>query len=888
MKGLRSGPILFGLTLGIVMLCMLLTMVHASSSPADIAPTSGQALTPYADQVTPTQGSVPTSADGNDWPQLGHDAQKSNASPQSVDGPYRFYWRWTDVPFASRVQPVVAGGRLFVGGLNGTFYALDAAYDAEGGAPRVLWQRDLGSPIRSGAAVDGSTVIVGTQHGAIYGLDVSNGQLLWSVSTGGAILAAPLVADTTAYLGSADGSFYALRTSDGSVVWKQSIGAPVLASAALSSDGSRLFFMAENIRVYALSISSGAILWQTSQLSGQSAADRWPVVLGNLVVFRTQPLRVWGELLGDGDAVMDSAGARLSDWGADWARVKPKIIAAIDSDPSRQTLFALDTATGQTKGTAPVLHTFGTEDPASPPAVGNGALYLPYRARHGIQNDSPVAVHVSSKYDADLGRMDPATLDIAGVTASDPFSYQFRLTSDEPGVVSIAGDLLLVDNWERLGGINLSTGRLASLAQVAANSPCWSSLASNDALPPFYEGCPFLGPQVGEGSARSGAVAAAGRIFWHVEASGLAAIGPFDGSSVVQLPAATAEPTQSPLPPASQLPASTLASYVWSEPTLPASVSPDLRLRLESEIAKIVTTGNHLMPFYLQKGNHGIGSYPPDVTNDAKPAQVADSSAFWHDPGELIYSLAITYPYLNPTLQSQLKSYLQSEMNRFPPLSNLPWPTDSWLKQGIARESYQVPMRNSLGTWPPPATPIQTIYALWAYGHYTGDWTYVSSHWSQIQDLFYSKKDQIASYAELSGPIGYARIAKQLGHTAEATTGETMAVSAMQTGYNFQTWLDTANSLYHLTGHYATVEKPGRRAQVFFGLTPEVGRYLHDTNLAAVQQTLNDVVGYPNGSYIWYATRLGTQAERDETSYHTPEIGWSVFMSQAYVNQASQ
>ena len=83
-------------------------------------------------------------------------------------------------------------------------------------------------------------------------------------------------------------------------------------------------------------------------------------------------------------------------------------------------------------------------------------------------------------------------------------------------------------------------------------------------------------------------------------------------------------------------------------------------------------------------------------------------------------------------------------------------------------------------------------------------------------------------------------------------------------------------------------EAPGRRAPVFFGLTPEVGRYLHDTNLGAVQQILDDVAGYPNGSYLWYATRLGIQDESGESSYHSPEIGWSVFLAQAYVNQATQ
>src|SRR5205823_12343465 len=99
---------------------------------------------------------------------------------------------------------------------------------------------------------------------------------------------------------------------------------------------------------------------------------------------------------------------------------------------------------------------------------------------HGIQNDSPTAVHVSSRYAAELGRMDPASLDIAGLSSATPFNYQLRLTSDEPSVLTIAGDLLLVDNWERLGGISLPSGTMVGLAQAAPISACWSNWAANN------------------------------------------------------------------------------------------------------------------------------------------------------------------------------------------------------------------------------------------------------------------------------------------------------------------------------------------------------------------------------------------------------------------------
>ena len=109
----------------------------------------------------------------------------------------------------------------------------------------------------------------------------------------------------------------------------------------------------------------------------------------------------------------------------------------------------------------------------------------------------------------------------------------------------------------------------------------------------------------------------------------------------------------------------------------------------------------------------------------------------------------------------------------------------------------------------------------------------------------------------------------------------------MQAGLNFAQWRDKANNLFPPDPSDGQTA-PGARGQVFFGLTPEVGRYLRDTNLAAVQSNLEDLIGYPNGSFLWYATRLGLQGEKGESSYHTPELAWSVFLAQSYVLQANQ
>jgi hypothetical protein len=382
----------------------------------------------------------------DDWPQFARDPARSNYSPVQVDPPYCYVWKWYEAPFASRTQPVVASGRLFVGAMDGALYARDAST----GSP--LWRFTTGGPIRHSAAVTAGTVVFGSHDGYTYALRVTDGALLWKTQTGPSATA-PLVDDgrSLVYVASASGAMTALRVASGAVAWRFDAGAPILTSPALSSDGSLLLFGDEAIEAVALDAATGTVRWRRA-LQGQSLADRSPVVIGTAAIFRTQPLYFFHDLLHEGDAVMDQAGAVVADWAADWAAVRPQIVSYLTQQPSKQTMFVLDTASGNPRGVAPVLYTYGNNDLPAMPVVSSGAAYLPYRARHGIQTDGG-AVHVTSQYDAELGRLDLGTLDITGLRQRNypAFQYEFRMTSDEPSALSMGGNILFVDNWERLG-----------------------------------------------------------------------------------------------------------------------------------------------------------------------------------------------------------------------------------------------------------------------------------------------------------------------------------------------------------------------------------------------------------------------------------------------------
>ncbi|MCX7841365.1 MAG: hypothetical protein N2559_18170, partial [Anaerolineae bacterium] len=260
------------------------------------------------------------------------------------------------------------------------------------------------------------------------------------------------------------------------------------------------------------------------------------------------------QLLGEGDEVLDSAGEIRTDWDADWSVVRPYIINYLAANPHKRTFFVLDAATGASRGIAPVLYTFGDQDVPNTPVVRAGVsytAYVTYRPRQGIQTTSPREVHVSSQYDAELGLMDMRVLtSIVGLRTSEypssTFYYEFRLTSDEPAMMTMGGNILLVDNWERLGGISLTTPISGQLIHIGHVSNVWPEcgggpgsscgpggpnpffpLSGNPADPAY----PFPSPRVGEGYVQSGAVVANGMIYWRVIEGGLAGIGTRTGAS---------------------------------------------------------------------------------------------------------------------------------------------------------------------------------------------------------------------------------------------------------------------------------------------------------------------------------------------------------------------
>ncbi len=320
--------------------------------------------------------------------------------------------------------------------------------------------------------------------------------------------------------------------------------------------------------------------------------------------------------------------------------------------------------------------------------------------------------------------------------------------------------------------------------------------------------------------------------------------------------------------------------YIWNtSPVAPITAeNTSVRDELVKEVQKIINAG-HLAPALFDTGGRtGSGIY------------------FWDTPAEIITALSMTYPYLSAELQTQVKAYLDKEIATYPPHQYGIFPP-TWgghtlgQQPGTRREWYPVKLNRSMNIWPEVRPSIEALYPVWLYSYATNDWTYVTNNWTSLSKIYTDFKalNKVDSYLQISGIIGYARIAKQLNKTTESNDAASLASTALTSGLNFDQFSSSAKAKFSTT--YTTpIFLYGQDKSVFAGYFPrEIGRFLSDNALTQVQSYSSQV---EKEVPLWYLTMAGWgwEAQKQggwillsEDGYLTPEISWTNFMIHSYI-----
>ncbi len=311
-----------------------------------------------------------TDASTGVWPMFRYDPAHTGYNPTETTlgtanvGQLAVSWTGTTSGQTNLVSsPVVGGGEVVVGSIDGTVYA----FGATDGAP--LWSvRVASTPIDTSPAVSRGAIFVGTCD-TLYALRGSDGSSAWSTTLNipgphGCDITSPTVSRGRVFVGSyGSKGVHAFRGSDGTLLWSSvPTGGPVESSPAVA--GGLVYAGSDDGSVYAYPVRCS-----------DPCPPRWSFATGDMVQGApavANGLVYVGSLDGNLYAIDATNGHRV------WQRpMHGQVIASpavaggvVYAAATGGDLSAFDALTG-----APLwgLHFAGG---TGSPAVANGVLYL--------------------------------------------------------------------------------------------------------------------------------------------------------------------------------------------------------------------------------------------------------------------------------------------------------------------------------------------------------------------------------------------------------------------------------------------------------------------------------------------------------------------------------
>lgn len=224
-----------------------------------------------------------------DWSVPGADVRRSGYSPVKLSSINKLPRKWhislPDEGLMMVIQPVVRGGRFFIGTMKGLVIALNE----ESG--ETLWQKRVDGGIHSSLALDGARVFACAADGVVYAFSQGSGEIQWTFDTQGpALKNSPLPHEGILYFAGRDGKFFALDAKSGKVLWTTFLEVPILQSPALDPESMTLYIAGEDLRPRALSAKDGKLIWTGEQMHGYTMDGYYPVALQDgSVAFGTRP-----------------------------------------------------------------------------------------------------------------------------------------------------------------------------------------------------------------------------------------------------------------------------------------------------------------------------------------------------------------------------------------------------------------------------------------------------------------------------------------------------------------------------------------------------------------------------------------------------------------------
>src|SRR5262249_24999029 len=149
----------------------------------------------------------------------------------------------------------------------------------------------------------------------------------------------------------------------------------------------------EDMRVYCLKVSDGALVWKSRQLAGLSVRDYAPVIVRGLALVTTCPIKDFQTILGQHqEMLVQRTGFTRPDAGyilgtkEDVVKEQDCLVEFLQAHPEERCFYAFNVADGVEPWIAPILYTGGLHNPLTPPCVNpvTGDVFTQVRSAYGV------------------------------------------------------------------------------------------------------------------------------------------------------------------------------------------------------------------------------------------------------------------------------------------------------------------------------------------------------------------------------------------------------------------------------------------------------------------------------------------------------------------------
>lgn len=868
-----------------------------------------------------------------DWPVLAHDAARSGATAVEIRPPFerKWYRLFPDEGLMAGVQPVVAGGRVYLGTMAGVLHAID---DASG---KDAWTYRAGGPILHACAVAGGKVFFGAADGKLYAVRAKDGSPAWSLQTGAAVWNAPVVHEGLVLAGSRDGKLYAVNIDESKLAWSGETGGPILNSPAVDAKAGRVCVGSEDMRVYAFALADGKPLWKSPKLPGVSMRGYHPVIApdGGVMVtvmpgisLDTIQEVLYGmvkEVLGDfaswrhskeENARLRQANFKLMEDPTTYRKQLDYLRRRLASEPAYQTFFVLDPQTGKPRFVAPIVYAESMNGPGAPPLVApDGRVIVKYQAllRSRYEHYSPFL---------NVGYLDTKTGHVTPVmdqARTYGWHDSLLLVHDEQCQLSLAGRVLINAHQDNVNAMDLQTlqgygepfCRGIHEPQPGEAVGIWLRLLRKQELPPGKEWLARGTAVYGGGSVIDVPVSVAGDSFYflptHEMNAGAAVIAcrmQRDGTAGKQSPPPKADVSPDEWAAIQKLPwdwdaiATPRMGHVLAALPGPVPGTRQAPLTDEARAAVARIADADLERFIWEAPPSRTGVKAPQDLRARLAASVREVISqtwrplvfpagkhpmegyrFFVEPTETLYTLARAYPHLDPPLQQEVKRYVDGLFAPGGPI-----------ERGVGQKTYRPDEGEVRSLYdPPPEKLIRVqddttrndtarLHPLWLWARVSGDWGKIERDWKgSLRGLAGrepNKMEEDCRNGHLAGLIAYCRVARHLKDDEAVREGVAAARAMMRERLVYE--------LAHPRGGLITQVPTSRSIFARWRhLTPEVARLLA-RHAGPIHRDLMAVyVDYHRPTW-WLAWNVELMV-RNETPLALPTMSAEVFSARAMV-----